>query len=74
MLDFLVLIQVFGSGRMDDLSSAQDVDMIGVIDRKAKVLFYQENGDAALLQFPNDLSDRLNEKRRKSFRGFIHQE
>ena len=59
MLDSLILFQLFGQRRVDDLASAQNMDMVCIFRCKPQVLFNQENGDAALLQSPNDLSDGL---------------
>ncbi len=71
--DFGIFVEGLGRGGMDNPATAQDVDGVCILQRKLKVLLNQENGNATLLKFLNDLPYRLDENWRKTFGRFIHQ-
>ena len=57
---------------MDNPATAQDMDSVCIFQREPKILLNQENGNATLLKFFDDLPYRLDENWRKTFGRFVH--
>src|SRR5581483_715714 len=72
--DLRIVFQFFWRAFQRNVSAFQNIRAVGNVQRLMHSLFDQQNGQAALLEFANDLEDALDDERRESERRLVKQQ